>query len=176
MENVRLFWQWKRLECKMVDFQNHRRFSLRCLSADIISVTIKLKSNIRSPKGYSIITKAEKVILNERIRTVNNTITMFEIQIETCMNHLKGILDKETMEECMVFIKIKTESRHIRTQKRQILKFNQLCHRKTDGHSNHLHGNHGEHDQKQHETPISESLTPTTITTKTVTGPDLQKA
>ena len=124
MENVRLFWQWERLECKMVDFQNHRRFLLRCLSADIILVSIKLKSNIRSPKGYSIIRKAEKALLNERIRMVNNTITMFEIQKDTCMNQLKGILDKETMEECMVFIKIKRESRHIKTQKRQILKFN----------------------------------------------------
>ena len=108
----------------MADFQNHRRFSLRCLSADIIPVSIKLKSSIRSPKGHSLIIKAEKALLNERIRTVNNTITMFEIQKDTCMNQLKGILDKETMEECMVFIQLKRESRHIRTQKRQILKFN----------------------------------------------------
>ena len=124
MENIRIFWQWERLECKMADFQNHRRFLLRCLSADIIPVSIKLKSNIRSPKGYSIIKRAEKALLNERIRTVNSTITMFGKQIDTCMNPLKGILDKEIMEECMVFIKTKSESRHIKTQRRQINKFN----------------------------------------------------
>ena len=157
VENVKLFQQWERLECKMADFQNHRRFSVRCLSAYIIPVSIKLKSNIRSPKHYSIIKGAEKALLNEIIRTVKNTITMFEIQIDTCMNQLKGILDKETMEECMVFIKVLRESRHIRTQKRQIIKCNQLCHKNTGGCSNHLHGNHGEHDQQQHETPVPES-------------------
>ena len=134
---------------------------------------IKLKSNIRSPKGCSIRKRAEKALLNERIRMVNNTITMFGIQIDTCMNRLKGILDKETMKECMVFIKLKRESRHIRTQKRQILKFNRLCHKNTGDHSNHLHGNHGDHDQEQHETPAPKS---STTTTTTVTGPDLQKA
>ena len=55
---------------------------------------------------------------------VNNTITMFENQIDTCMNRLKGILDKDFMEECMVFIKTRRESRHIMTQIRQVNKFN----------------------------------------------------
>ena len=50
LENVRLFCQWEKLECKMEDFKNHRRFLLRCLSADIIPVSIRLKSNIRSLK------------------------------------------------------------------------------------------------------------------------------
>ena len=112
----------------MADFQNHRRFSLRCLSADIIPVSIRLKSNIKSPKSYNIIKRAEKALLNERIRMVNNSITMFKSQINTCMNQLKGILDKASMEECMIFIKTRREARHIKTQLRQVNKFNQLCH------------------------------------------------
>ena len=51
IENVRLFQPWERLECKMADFQNHRKFFPRCLSDDIIAVSIKLKSNIKAPKG-----------------------------------------------------------------------------------------------------------------------------
>ena len=70
----------------MVDFKNHRRFSLRCLSADIIPVSIRLRSNIKSPKGFNIIKRAEKALLNERIRMVNNTITMLENEIDTRMN------------------------------------------------------------------------------------------
>ena len=158
----------------MTDFQNHRRFLLRCPSGEIIPVSIKLKSNIRTPKSCSIIKRAERALLNERIRMVNNTITIFDIQIDTCMNHLKGILNKETMEECVKFIKVKRESRHIKTLERQKLKFNQLCHINTGGCSNHLHGDHGDHDQKQHEkgtiTPVSRD------TTQTMIGPDLQKA
>ena len=108
----------------MVDFQNHRRFSLRCLSVDFFPVSIKLNSNIRTPKSCGIIKRAKRALLNERIRMINNTITMFGIQIDTCMNHLKGILDKETMEECVKFIKVKRKSRHIRTLERQTLQFN----------------------------------------------------
>ena len=66
----------------MADFKNHRRFLLRCLSADIIPVNIRLRSNNKSPKGYNIIKRAEKALLNERMRTVNNTITMFENQFK----------------------------------------------------------------------------------------------
>ena len=136
------------MECKMADFKNHRRFLLRCLSADIIPVSIRLRSNIKSPKGYNIIKRAEKALLNERMRTVNNTITMFENQINTCRNRLKGILDKDSMEECMIFIKTRNECRHIKTQIRQVNKFNQLCHRNRGGHSNHPHGSHGKHASK----------------------------
>ena len=41
-------------------------------------------------------------LLNERIRMVNNTITMLENKTDTCMNRLNNTLDKESMEECMV--------------------------------------------------------------------------
>ena len=68
---------------------------------------------------------------------------------------------------------VKRESRHIKTQDRQILKYKQLCHRNAGGCSSHLHGDHGDHDQKQHETAVSESSALTTTTT--ATGPDPQK-
>ena len=78
------------------------------------------------------------------------------------------------MDECVKFIKVKRESRHIRTLKKQTLKFNQSWHKNTGGHSNHLHSDHGDHDQKHQEkgtiTPGSGDTTQTTI------GPDLQKA
>ena len=64
----------------MADFENHRRFSLRCLSKDIIAVSVRLKSNIKTPKGKYIIRKAERALLNERIRLIINFITMFKFQ------------------------------------------------------------------------------------------------
>ena len=74
------------------------------------------------------------------------------------------------MEKCRVFIKTRSESRHIKTQIRQMNKFNRLCHKNTGGHSNHLHGSHGEHDLKQHEI-LGKTIT-TPVTTTTVTGPN----
>ena len=49
IENVKLFWQWGKLECKMANFQNHR-FSLRCLIQGVIPVSIRLKSNVKNTK------------------------------------------------------------------------------------------------------------------------------
>ena len=66
-ESVRLLRQWERIEGKMSDFKNHRWFSLRYLSNDVILVSIRLKSNIKTPKGQEIIRRAEKALLNERI-------------------------------------------------------------------------------------------------------------
>ena len=110
--------------------------------------------------------KAEYGLLNERIRMVNNPITMFETQIDTCMNWLKGILDKDSMEECMVFIKTRREFRHIKSQIRQVNKFNWLCHKNRGGHSNHLHGSCGKHASKQQQILGEASKTPLTTTTE----------
>ena len=129
-ENVRIFWQWEKMEYKMADFSNYRRFSLRCLSKDLIPVSVRLKSNIKTPKGRQIIKKAERALLNERIRYINNSIAMFTIQRDTCINQLKDNVDKEIMEECERFIRDKREIRHLRTYECQVAKFERLCHKK----------------------------------------------
>ena len=59
-ENVKIVHQWEKMENKMPDFSNHGRFFLRCLSKDVIPVSIRLMSNIKTPKGHHIIRKAEK--------------------------------------------------------------------------------------------------------------------
>ena len=43
------------------------------------------------------------------------------------------------MEECYSFIEGRRETRHQKTQKRHLEKFNRLCHRNTGGRSNHSH-------------------------------------
>ena len=114
-ESVEIYWRWEIYEYKMVDFQNHRCFSLRCLSKDVIPTSVRLKSNIRTPKAKYIIRKAERALLNERIRSINNSITMFKLLRDTCINQLESILDKETMEKCRDFIEIRRERRHLST-------------------------------------------------------------
>ena len=61
-ENVNTFWQWEKIENKMTGFLNHRRFSLRCLSQDLIPVSIRLRGTIKTPKGHQIIRKAERAL------------------------------------------------------------------------------------------------------------------
>ena len=89
--SIKIFRQWEKFESKMADFQNHRRFSLRCLSKGLIPTSIRLKSNIKTIKGKYIIRRAEIALLNERVRAINNSIAMFKIVIDTCMNQLESI-------------------------------------------------------------------------------------
>ena len=138
-EKVKILRRWEKIELKMADFKNHRRFTLRCISSNIIPVSVQLKSNIKTPKGKYIIRKAEKALLNERVRSINNTINMFKWQIDTCIEELGKLIRKEEMEECYSFIEGRRETRHRKTQKRHLEKFNRLCHRNTGGRSNHSH-------------------------------------
>ena len=108
-ENVQIFRCWEKMEYKMADFENHHRFSLRCLSKDIIPVSVRLKSNIKTPKGRYIFRKVERALLNERVRSINNSLTMFKIQWDTCINNLEKALDRETLNDCHEFIKVRRE-------------------------------------------------------------------
>ena len=132
-ESVRFLRWWEKLEMKMADFQNHRRFTLRCLSKGRTPVSVKLKTTVKTPKGIYIVKKAERMLMNERIRSINNTITMLRWQIDTCINSLGSCIGMEVMEECHRFICLRRKRRHNKTLDRQIKKFNLLWQRHTGG-------------------------------------------
>ena len=125
-ESAKHWQKWERSEKKMADFKNHRRFTLRCLDNNIIPVSLRLKSNIKTPKAISIIKKTERALLNERVGTINSTIEMLEHQYHTCRSELTKVLDQETMAECdKIMFKIK-EDRHHNTLERQKGKLDRL--------------------------------------------------
>ena len=123
-------------------------FSLTLLfSAEVLClhpVSIKLKSNIRTPKGQYITRRVEKALLNEIIRSINNTINMLNHQRDTCKTDLEKGTREESMEECQVFINIRKEARYFKNMERQKKKIDRLCHKNSigkGGHSN-MHGDH----------------------------------
>ena len=117
--SIFLLLQWEKLEKKMGDFRNHWRFTIKCLKNDIIPVSVRLKTNIHTTKGLDIIRRAEKQLLNECIRSINNQLEMFMFKRDTCSLKLKGLVDQKTMEECEKLIKNVIESRHKRVPERQ---------------------------------------------------------
>ena len=121
---LKIFRQWEKLEMKMADFKNHRRFLLRCLSNGITPVSIKLKSTVKTPKGIYIVRKAEKLLMNERTKLIKNMITMLNCQIHTCINNLGSMINIEVMENCHEFINHRRERRYCKTLERQKDKFN----------------------------------------------------
>ena len=91
-ESVKIFCWWKKYEKKMADFTNHGGFTLRCLAEDLVPVSVHLKQNIKTPKGLQIIRKAERALLNERVRSINNTLNMLKSQRDTCIDWLERVL------------------------------------------------------------------------------------
>ena len=119
-----------------------RRFTLRCLRKGLIPVSIKLKTKVQTPKGNQILRKAERMLMNKRVRNINNTITMLNCQADTCINKLKSILNQDVMKKCHEFINNTRERRHQKTMVRQIKKFEKLL-TKIGGHSNIQSGRDG---------------------------------
>ena len=63
-------------------------------------MSVQLSSNVKTPRAKIITRKVERALLNERIRTINNTIAMATSERDTCMNTLLAIFPKEIMDEC----------------------------------------------------------------------------
>ena len=110
----------------MADFANHRRFTLRCLSKGLVPVSIHLTKNIRTPRGLQIIKRAERALMNERIRLINNTLNMVSYLRDTCENQLREVLSDEWMGKCREFIEVGRENQHLKTLERQKIKFERL--------------------------------------------------
>ena len=125
--NVPILEKWEKLEKKIIDFQNQRRSTLRCLGQNITLTSIKLKSNINTPWGANIIRKVEKQLMNKRVRSFNSTTDSCTKQRDACRNDLKDDIDNELYKECSDFIKRVRESRHTKILDRQKNKFNRLC-------------------------------------------------
>ena len=139
---VKTFRRWEKLAIKMAEFKNHKRFTLRCLSKGLIPTSIKLKTKVHTPKGNEILRKAERMLMNERVRSINNTINMLNHQADTCIDLLESTLSQDVMEKCLEFINRTRERRHQKTMMRQIKKFEKLV-TKTGGRSNNQSGNDG---------------------------------
>ena len=113
-------------------------------SIKVMHMSIWLTKNIRTPKGFQIIRRVEKAPLNERIRSINNTINIMKIQRDTCIDHLERVLNEDWMDRCRVFIEIGREAQHYKTLERQKDKFNRLLQRNKmrEGGHTYLHSIH----------------------------------
>ena len=90
----------------MADFKNHQRFTIKCLKNNIVPVSVRLKTNIKTTKGLEIIRRAEKQLLNEHVRTINNHLEIFMFKRDTCTDNLENIIkDQNIMLQCEVLIK-----------------------------------------------------------------------
>ena len=104
-------------------------------------MSMRLKTNVKTSRGLQIIKKAEKQLLNEQIRSINNILELLMLKRNTCSEKLlKQILlkkdDQSTLEECNTLMKRVIECRHSRVIRRQKANFEALVQWKQGGHSN----------------------------------------
>ena len=130
IEARRLFRLWEKLRIRASEYKNHRIFTLRCLHNDLIPVSIKLKSTIKSTRANKILRKAEKDLLQARIKTINFILDNTSKQLEECRAKLVAIISTQRLRECQDFIDKVSEIRFNKVKQRQLNKFNLLTTRK----------------------------------------------
>ena len=69
---------WEKSIIRVSNYKNHRIFTLKCIGQNLIPVSIRLKlirgkQNI-SASARKIIERAEKQLMQDRVRGINNTI------------------------------------------------------------------------------------------------------
>ena len=138
IEARRLLRDWERLWLRSSDYKNHRIFSLRCIHKELIPVSIKLKSTLDTPKARQIIRKAEKDLLQARIKAINNILVQVERETQDCRAKLASIISQERLEQCQQFINKVSELRFNKVKQRQINKLNHLVSKKEGNITNNI--------------------------------------
>ena len=131
LEAWHLFRDWERLQLRASNYKNHRIFTLRCLHKELIPVSIKLKSTLKTEKARKIIRKAEKDLLQARIKAINSILDNVAKQTEECRSQLVvSIISAQRLRECQGFIDKVGEIRFTKVKQRQLNKYNILLNKK----------------------------------------------
>ena len=125
-----LFREWERLRLRGIDYKNHRIFTLRCLHKELVPVSLKLKSNLNTTRAKKIIGKAEKDLIQARIKSINSILNKVAIQLDQWRSQLASIISTERLRECQGFVDKVGETRFNKVKNRQIKKFQNLVNKK----------------------------------------------
>ena len=84
LEAKHLFRDWERLWLRASDYKNHRIFTLRGLHKDLIPVSIKLKTTLKTERAKKIVRKAQIDLLQARVKAINSILDNVSKQTELC--------------------------------------------------------------------------------------------
>jgi len=71
---VKLVRELESQEKKLARHRNHLVFTLRCRDEAVVPTSLRLHCPIKTQNAKHIVQKAEKALVRERIRTINNKI------------------------------------------------------------------------------------------------------
>ena len=98
----------------------------RCKDLDVTPVSLKLKCPIRTNRAQSIIKRAEKKLLRERITVVSNKIGNLESKRHVINNDLETLLNPEVKSRVYFHINKSRQSENNKCKTRQIRKLERL--------------------------------------------------
>ena len=130
IEARRLFRLWEKLQLRTSEYKNHRIFTLRCIHNDLVPSSIKLKSTLKSTRANQILRKAEKDLLQARVKSINYILDQTSKQLEECRSKLATIVSTQKLRECQDFVDKVGETRFNKVKLRQLNKLNLLTIRK----------------------------------------------
>ena len=112
----------------MVDYRNHRHFTLRCIKVRITPVSCKIKNPIqfKTARSYYIIHKAERQLLYDRVRNINRVLDMYEHNQFLNCTCLKKQISEDDLFTCIQFINMIKEHIHEKIKSKKIDKFKGL--------------------------------------------------
>ena len=122
IELVRLLRDWERLQYRQCDYRNHRIFTLRCLHNELVPVSIKLKSSLKSDRAKKILRLAEKQLLQTRLKSINSLLDNNAKHLELIRLKIASILPVPSYKQCQDFIEKVKEARFIKVKERQVRK------------------------------------------------------
>ena len=125
---LRLVRQFEKTSLKLARFRNHLRYNLTCFNNHVIPKYLRLPTpEVKGFRAKNVIFKAERSLLNERIRHNNFTLDVLKGNYRQLESELRGILPEETCrsEFRSSLIKVKKQSTSL-VKHRQIQKFSQI--------------------------------------------------
>ena len=122
------------------NLNNHRIFTLRCIGLNLIPVSIRLKP-VRSKQNIStsarkIIEKAEKQLMQDRVRSINKTIQASKDQGNLNRTKLVAMVTQVDLDRCSNFIEKVRMERFNHVRNRQVRKFHNLCNKNSNKQAN----------------------------------------
>ena len=130
LEAIQQLCQWEKNTIRASNCKNHRIFTLRCIGLSLIPVSIRLKPVASkqhiSPSPRKIIEKAEKQLLEDRVRGINKTIQDSKDQVNKSRSKLASIITQVDLDRCTDFIEKVRLERFKQVKNRQVRKLHIL--------------------------------------------------
>ena len=127
---LKLLRDWEKFQLRQCNFKNHRIFTLRCIHSELVPVSIRLKSTLKSERAKKILRMAEKQLLQTRLKSINSLLDNNAKQLELTRSKIVSILTPLHYQECQDFIDKIKEKRFIKVRERQVRKLNNLINKK----------------------------------------------